>query len=138
MKLNVGDNEILGRIKSGLYRLVDGHFYFGNQVFKVRYDLLSNQKGKEYDENHIFDKYSSLLHLDYKEQVICKAPILSQDQHRMVYISINRGLLKPKRFIILPYLHERKIYLNQIGMNEKYFYNVVEEKDIGDSDNPGD
>ena len=55
----------------------------------------------------------------------------------MVYISINRKLLKPKRFIILPYLHERKIYLNQIERNDKYFYNVVEEKDIGDSENPG-
>ena len=30
MNLNVTDKEILGRIKSDLYRLVDGHFYFAN------------------------------------------------------------------------------------------------------------
>ena len=40
IELNVGDKEILGRIKSGLFQLVDGHFYFNNHVFKIRYDLL--------------------------------------------------------------------------------------------------
>ena len=100
--------------------------------------MLENQKGQEYNEYHIFDKYSSLLNLNYEEQILCKAPLLSHDHHRMAYNSINRGLLRPKRFIVLPYLHERKIYLNQIERNEKFFYNVVEEKDIGDSENPGD
>ena len=36
----VADPEIIGRFKSGLYTLVDGHFYFGNSVIKVRYDYL--------------------------------------------------------------------------------------------------
>ena len=138
INLNVGDPHILGRIKSGLFRLVDGHFYFGNEVFKIRYDLLENQNGKHYVEHHIFDKYDSLLDLDYKEAILCKCPLLSHDHHRMVYLSSNQKLLKPKRIIILPYLHERKIYLNQIELHHKYFYNVVEERDIGDSDNPGD
>jgi len=30
ISLNVGDKEILGRVKSGLFSFVDGHFYFGN------------------------------------------------------------------------------------------------------------
>ena len=107
-------------------------------MYKIRYDLLENQCGNHYNENNIFDKYSSLLDLDYKEMILCNAPLLSHDHHRMVYISSNQKLLKPKRIIILPYLHERKIYLNQIEMNHKYFYNVVEERDIGDSDNSGD
>jgi len=40
--------------------------------------------------------------------------------------------------MILPYLHERKIYLNQIDPSHKWFYNVVEERDIGDGENQGD
>ena len=36
----VGDSEIKGRFNSGLFTLVDGHFYFQNKVFKIRYDLL--------------------------------------------------------------------------------------------------
>ena len=43
-------------------------------------------------------------------------------------------MLKTKRIIILPYLHERKIYLNQIEPTHKFFYNVVQEKDIGDGE----
>ena len=67
IQLNVGDKEILGRIKSGLFILVDGHFYFNNQVFKIRYDLLEKEEGIVLNENNVFDKYNQLLDLEYKE-----------------------------------------------------------------------
>ena len=56
----------------------------------------------------------------------------------MLYVTTNRNQLKPKRIIFLPYLHERKIYLNQIELTHKFFYNVVVEQDIGDKDEAGD
>ena len=45
----------------------------------------------------------------------------------MLYITTNRKNLEPKRILFLPYLHERKIYLNQIEPAHKFFYNVVTE-----------
>jgi hypothetical protein len=42
--LKVKNPEIVGRFKSDLYTLVDGHFYFQNEVLKVRYDLLAEKK----------------------------------------------------------------------------------------------
>ena len=57
IQIEVGDKEIIGRIKSGLFKLVDGHFYFGNQVFKIRYDLLEREQKSQYNEFQIFDKY---------------------------------------------------------------------------------
>lgn len=40
--VTVKDPEIIGRFKSGLFHLINGHFYFGNSVLKVRYDLMKN------------------------------------------------------------------------------------------------
>lgn len=34
------DEELIGRLISGLYTFVDGHIYFNNNVIKIRYDLL--------------------------------------------------------------------------------------------------
>jgi hypothetical protein len=33
---------------------------------------------------------------------------------------------KPMRILILPYLHERRIYLNRKKMNTDYFYTSIE------------
>ena len=57
----VGDKGILGRLKSGLFRFVDGHFYFGNYVYKIRYDLLFATKKTALNELVVFDKYENLL-----------------------------------------------------------------------------
>ena len=32
--------SVLGRLKSGMYMIVNGHIYFNNDVIKIRYDLL--------------------------------------------------------------------------------------------------
>ena len=65
LSLVVGDEEILGRIKSGLFKLIDGHIYFGNKVIKIRYDLIQQGGGDtiHLNEFHIFDKYENLLDL---------------------------------------------------------------------------
>ena len=34
------DMELIGRLKSNLYIFMDGHIYYGNQVIKIRFDLL--------------------------------------------------------------------------------------------------
>ena len=36
----VSGEELVGRLKSGLYTLVDGHIFYNNCVIKIRYDLL--------------------------------------------------------------------------------------------------
>ena len=46
----------------------------------------------------------------------------SFQSHRLAYIVLNNQDLKPKKMIIVPYLHERKIYLNRMKQNTNYFY----------------
>ena len=36
--LKITDRVIIGRLKSNLYILTDGHIYFDNDVIKIRYD----------------------------------------------------------------------------------------------------
>jgi hypothetical protein len=36
----IKDPEIVGRFTANQFTLMDGHMYFNNQVFKLRYDLM--------------------------------------------------------------------------------------------------
>ena len=38
--IQVKNLEIIGRMRLGLYTISDGHFYFDNEVIKIRYDVL--------------------------------------------------------------------------------------------------
>ena len=38
--ITIKDEEVIGRLISGLYTFVNGHIYFNNNVIKIRYDLL--------------------------------------------------------------------------------------------------
>ena len=49
-------------------------------------------------------------------------PMESFQSHRLAYVVLNNQDLKPKKMIIVPYLHERKIYLNRMKQNTNYFY----------------
>jgi len=39
-RMQVTNKELIGRLKSNLYNFVDGHIYYGNNVIKIRYDVL--------------------------------------------------------------------------------------------------
>jgi hypothetical protein len=46
----------------------------------------------------------------------------------MAYFTRNQVLLEPKRLMILPYMHERKIRINKMKNNCSYFYMMLEEQ----------
>lgn len=53
--IKIVNEELIGRMKSNFYQFVGGHIYFNNQVFKIRYDLMSD--GLDFNEDKIFSKY---------------------------------------------------------------------------------
>jgi hypothetical protein len=69
--------------------------------------------------------YQNILDLNPGETVMAKMPILSMELHRKVYVTVNQQFRKPFRVIILPYLHERKIYLNKMKPGNKYYYTSI-------------
>ena len=117
----ITDNEMKGIFVSDKYTLIDGHIYYNNNVIKLRYDLMQQYgPGQEYHSIY-FNIYNNILQLGPTETVKMNSPLDSQLTHKFAYIIVNHAL-EPKRLTMLPYLHERKIYMNRIKQNTKYFY----------------
>ena len=49
--ISVKNMEIIGRFRLGMFTLADGHFYFDNEVIKIRYDLLKQPQIKKLTEH---------------------------------------------------------------------------------------
>lgn len=44
------NEDLIGRLKSGLFIVTNGHIYYKNNVIKIRYDLIERNKGIQYSE----------------------------------------------------------------------------------------
>ena len=120
------NEDLIGRLKSGLFIVNAGHIYYKNNVIKIRYDLIERNKGIQYSEDQIFDIYYDCFHLDEGEKVRANTPLDSIKSHRFAYVISDTQRINPIRLLILPYLHERRIYLNRRKMNTDYFYTTIE------------
>lgn len=120
--------ELLGRLKSSLYTLIDGHMYYNNNIIKIRYDLLAQKNLRELKESEVFDFYSKILSLDQNETVKTRMPFCSFKYHRFVYMTANIKELKPNKIKILPFLHERRVYLSRMDNECEYFYTTIQQK----------
>ena len=118
------DAQMKGIFISGEYTLVDGHVYFNNNAIKLRYDLMKKYPNRSDLQQIFFNQYTDILNLREGETLKTNCPIDSPTSHRFTYVAINhRG---PKRLILMPYLHERKIFLNRKKRNTEYFYTSIE------------
>ena len=77
----------------------------------------------EYD---IFDFYFNIFDLRKNETVKASTPLDSFRSHRFGYVLTNSKDLEPKRVMIIPYLHDTRIYLNRIKINTDYFYTSID------------
>lgn len=57
-------DTLIGRLKSGLYRVNDGHIYYNNNVIKMRMDLIKSPESYKYKEVELFDFYDNIFALD--------------------------------------------------------------------------
>lgn len=96
-----------------MYTLSDGYIYYDNDCIKIRYDLVDKPNPEQYKENEIFDFYFDIFHLKDGERAISGTPIDSYRDHKMAYIisdKVNYGI---SSIFFVPYLHDKKIYLNR-------------------------
>lgn len=63
-------------------------------------------------ENEIFDYYFNCFQLEPSERVCADTPLDSIRGHRFAYITQDTNQCHAKKLQILPYLHERRIYMN--------------------------
>lgn len=124
--LPIKNLSLIGRLKSGLYTFVDGHIYFNNEVIKIRYDLIESANNQTYKETELFDFYNDIFILGENQKVRANTPIDSIQSHRFGYVTIDTTQNSTRNIMLLPYLHDRKIYLNRHKNNTEYFYTSVE------------
>ena len=117
------------------YLFVDGHIYYSNKIIKLRYDILTNQTKsyKTLGEYELFDYYKDILNLgldlseEFGDKNILKLtisdnmPLSDHLNHRLAYVKSDLDRYSLKKILILPYLHERKIYLNHQKKDCDYF-----------------
>lgn len=91
-----------------------GHLYYNNNVIKIRYDLLDQEKNlRDFDEMEIFDYYKDIIQLEPNEQVQMGTPIPEHKSKRLIYQMKNKIDISSKRILILPFLQMRQVFLMQ-------------------------
>jgi hypothetical protein len=95
----------------------------------LRLDLIKSSNFRsQLKEKILIDKYSSIIDLKPTEAIMQMNPILCKVRHRMGYFAIDTTLMSPMRMVLLPFLHERKLYLNRMIPGQKFFYFTIEIK----------
>lgn len=83
----VFDRNLIGRLKTNLFKFIDGHIYFNDQIIKIRYDLLKNQKSaRDLSEYEVMDYYDDILNLSSGKKVQIKFPIHIIKARRVIYL----------------------------------------------------
>ena len=54
------------------------------------------------------------------------SPVDSITCHKLVYIITNTEKNLPTKILMVPYLHEKRVYLNRYKKNTEYFYTSID------------
>jgi len=63
--------------------------------------------------------------MEPNQKVKANTPLDSLRSHRFAYIISDKKKKKAQILLILPYLHERRIYLNREKLDTDYFYTSI-------------
>mgnify|MGYP006907050819 CR=1 FL=1 len=96
---------------------MDGMIYFNNNCIKLRYDVINQKVKTGLQEDDVFDFYYSIFDLLNGERVKDETPLDSCLDHKLAYIIDNRLTFCVSKVKFVPYLHERRIYLNRQKLN---------------------
>ena len=125
---------MIGRLKSGTFTFIKGHIYYKNNVIKIRYDLINSANNQRYNVNDVFDYFFAIFRLEKTKRVRADTPLDSHKSHRFGYLISDVNYTEPLELFILPYLHDRRIYLNRIKLNTEYFYTQIETSEADELD----
>lgn len=87
--------SLIGRLKSGLCRINNGHIYYNNNLIKMRLDLINSEKNFKFKDQDLFDFYYGIFNLDKDTKVRSGTPIDSFRYHRFVFITRDHAFNRP-------------------------------------------
>ena len=97
-------------------------------MIKIRYDLL-DKRDSMLNSDQVFDKYPDIFKIgsaDSPKSIKFGTPLKSMQSHRFAYIITDDNQKECNQIMLMPFLHERRIYLNKQQVNTEYFYTAVE------------
>ena len=116
------NSNLQGVFESEAFSFVGNHIYYNNNVIKIRIDLMKQHK-RNMTEEQLYCEYEDIFIMEKGNRVKINSPLQAVGSHKFTYIIYSPpSKPQPKKLMIMPYLHERKIYLNRMKMNTKYFY----------------
>lgn len=77
-------------------------------------------------EENFFNFYTNIFPLAESMRVRSNTPLNSYTSHRFAYIIQDSNSQQAKIIRILPYLHARKLFLNEVPKNTNYYYTAIE------------
>ena len=89
------DDTLIGRFESGVYKVSNGHIYFGNDVFKMRYDLIKRFGADKLSQDLFFDKYTDIFPIENDEIILSSTPVICNIFKKFVYIVRNTNSIRP-------------------------------------------
>lgn len=63
LETEIVNSALKGILESNMFTLVDGHMYYNNNVFKVRYDLIDDKSIRNLTNEEVFNQYDNILEL---------------------------------------------------------------------------
>jgi hypothetical protein len=115
--------ELYGRLECGFFEFIGGRIYYNNNVIKVRYDLINGQKALNYKFPMLIDSYQNVFKHSDSMSIALGFPYDSKFMHKLLYVikNIDGESNSKAKIMILPYLHEQKIYFSHLTDNTNYF-----------------
>ena len=120
--------EVYGRLQQGNFKFIGDHIYYGENVIKIRYDLIESVHSIDYSARQIFDVYRNIFDLQDNKQVLVNGPFVSYAMNKLIYVIKDTEKNVLSKLMVLPYLHENKIRMLRNKMNTNYFYTTIDRE----------
>ena len=117
-----------GRLQQGNFKFIGDHIYYGENVIKIRYDLIESVHSIDYSARQIFDVYRNIFDLQDNKQVLVNGPFVSYAMNKLIYVIKDTEKNVLSKLMVLPYLHENKIKMLRNKMNTNYFYTTIDRE----------
>jgi hypothetical protein len=89
---------------------------------------MDNRLNQKLTVESVFDDYDNILDVGETRLILSHYPFICKRFHRMAYFTHHRRSLKALKVYVLPFLHERRLYLNRMAQFHKYFYFTFDQK----------
>ena len=69
-EIKISCKNILSILNRDNLTITNGHIYYGNNVLKIRYDLIDNINSQQFSVSNMFDFYKNVIDLNEGKRIL--------------------------------------------------------------------